>query len=229
MPSAPRIRAQSFTSRPLINCQSAKVVLALLNKFLTHNVVIRRHANFLSPVVAFCASALVFVVLVATINLRPAVSLYIDNREPFVEQAQTDGLKWVRIEVTRTASGEATCFSYIDQLSREGDNGFILKPDEHRRLTADDGGDPGLDNGFHIGGGAKRFFNIATTTADAKTMTISSKSFNDFIATPLTAGTYHAKIEVSGIDCGPAYAAVTIKYGGGLNISVLPPTSSWWF
>jgi len=27
MPHAPRIRAQSFTSRPLINCQSAKVVL----------------------------------------------------------------------------------------------------------------------------------------------------------------------------------------------------------
>ena len=161
--------------------------------------------------------------------VRPPVVLTIANEPPFVVVEQSTGIKWVKIQATKAAHGETICWAFLDSLSRNTDMGYILPPGEHRRLTADDGGDPGLGQGFHLGGGAERLFNIATARADTKTMHIESKAFNDLITVPLGPAVYYAKIEVSGVDCGPAFIDIKIVYSSGLDISVSPARSSWWF
>lgn len=79
-----------------------------------------------------------------------------------------------------------------------------------------------------MGSGTERFFNIARIDPGKNTLHIASKAFNDLITSRLDSGTYHAKIEVSGVDCGPAYADVTIKYAGDEGVSVVPVQSSGW-
>jgi hypothetical protein len=206
----------------------AAAAAAMLYSFLTGSEFVRRHLSWASEDRAAKWLSGVLVALIVIVNYAmPSVTLHIDNQPPYVVQAESDGTKWVKIEATRTATGEAICYGYIDSLSKDGENGFILQPGEHRRLTADDGGDPGLDNGFRIGGGASRMFNIATVRGDAKDMRIQSKAFNDLIIRVLGPGTYRAKIEVSGVNCGPAYLDVTIKWGGALDVNVERAASSW--
>jgi hypothetical protein len=201
---------------------------ALLYTFLTGSEFIRRHVPFASEErAAIRISAVLFIGILVVNYEIPSVTLYIDNQAPYVIQAQLDGTKWVKVEATRSSTGEAICYAYIDSLQKEGEEKFILIPGEHRRLTADDGGDPGLDNGFRLGGGTSRMFNIANVRADAKDMRIQSKAFNDLVAAPLGPGTYRARIEVSGVNCGPAYMDVTIRYGGALDVSVERARSSW--
>jgi hypothetical protein len=205
----------------------AAAAAAMLYSFLTGSEFIRRHLSRASDDRAAVWISGVFVALIVVVNHEmPSVTLFIDNKPPYVIQAQSDGTKWVKIEATRTALGEAICYGYIDSLRKDGETDFILLPGEHRRLTADDGGDPGLDNGFRLGGGAPRMFNIATVRADSKDMRIQSKAFNDLVTTSLGPGTYRANIEVSGGNCGPAYLEVTIKYAGGLDVSVERAESS---
>jgi hypothetical protein len=201
---------------------------ALLFQFLVNSSFVEQHLRFFArPLVACIVSAVLFGGWALAKYVTPSVSLYLDNREPYVI---TEGdTKWVKIEATRDASGPAKCWAYIDYLSRDGDADYIMHPGEHRKLSADVSGDPDLGNGFHIGGGASRMFNIATSKAAAEAMHIESEAFNDLIKTPLGPGTYRAKIEVSGEDCGPAYADVTVRYGGGLNFSVLPVRTGWKF
>jgi hypothetical protein len=201
---------------------------ALLFQFLVNSAFVGQHFPYLGRTRVACVVSVVLFGAWALENyLTPAISLYLVNREPYVI---TDGnTKWVKIEATRNASGPAKCWGYIDDLRRDGDADYIMHSGEHRKLSADDSGDRGLGNGFHMGGGASRMFNIATSKAADKVMHIDSEAFNNLIQTPLGPGTYHAKIEVSGEDCGPAYADVTIHYEGGLNISVLPIRTGWKF
>jgi hypothetical protein len=207
----------------------AAAAAALFYKFLISSPLVRRCLPFFAHGWAALAVSFIAFIGILTANyMVPSMSLQIADTEPYVIQDQTVGLKWVKIEATRRGAGNGICYAYIDELSKDGQKGFILEPGEHRRLTADDGGDPGLDNGFHIGGGMSRMFNIATVRPGGKTMHVESKAFNALISEPLGKGVYRAKIEVSGADCGPVYANLMIKYGDGSDISVSMARTSWW-
>jgi hypothetical protein len=214
----------AVTIRPYLWAVAAA---ALFYDFLTSNGFLRQHLPGVSkPLTALAISALALAIIVAANYSTPTVFLQIANREPYVIQAQSDGSKWVKIAATRLSSGEGICRAYIDGLWQ---GTAPIMQDEHRLLHADDSGDPGLAEGFHMGGGMERFFNIAFIRLGENAMHIGSKAFNDLITKPLGPGNYHAKIEVSGTDCGPAYADVWIQYRGGQDVSVKPIRSFWSF
>jgi hypothetical protein len=151
---------------------------------------------------------------------RPSILISTANRAPYLIEAQ-NGTNWLKFGVTNTQySGTSICRAYLNDLTR-GKNNMPISRGEHRMLSADDGGDPEIQNGFALSGGVERFFNLAFASAGQSNINIASKAFSDLISVPLSPDTYRAKVEVSGKDCELTSKEIVFEYKGGLEIRVV--------
>jgi hypothetical protein len=101
------------------------------------------------------------------------------------------------------------------------DSKKVVFKDHHFLLTAEDGGDPDLSQGFIFSHGTERHFNLAVLNAlgSEHKLTIASKTYDDVGYGPLEPGVYKIQIEVRGKNCGPINKTIGIKYDGGEKIS----------
>ncbi|SRR5216683_1613032 len=120
---------------------------------------------------------------------------------------------WIRFAVRYNGYQEATCRTRINRLVKRDDGKTIFK-DVHYLLGAEDGGDPGLSNGFVFSHGAERHFNLAHVTKDQR-LSIESKTFLDVGYAPLDSGTYRATIEISGANCGLTFRDIDFEFKSG--------------
>jgi hypothetical protein len=122
----------------------------------------------------------------------PNITVTTDNNRAFITKAQ-DGSTYLRFAVTFAGSSKAICRAYLDDRYRLPDK-TPLAEKFHLMLSAEDGGEPGIANGFTFYNGTQRFFNLAYITPDHKLL-VAAKTYRDITSDPLTPGEYQAKVQ----------------------------------
>lgn len=145
----------------------------------------------------------------------PRVSVTARNHKAFITQTD-QGAVYVRFSTKYDGGSKAICRAYINSL-HDAISGTSIFEDFHFLLSAEDGGEPGILNGFTFYDGTERFFNLAFLLEGK--LFVAAKTWRDITSEPLKPGTYKAKVEINGDNCGPLFQDISFKYAEDGSIS----------
>jgi hypothetical protein len=126
---------------------------------------------------------------------------------------------WIRVKATNVGHRLAHCRCYLNDVIKR-DNPTPIFRDAKLLLWAAAGGAPEYQKGWVIPPTTWQHFNVASAAPTSAEMSIPSDEWIH-IGKPLAPGIYDLRIEVSGPDCGPSFADITIVYRGANDIAVM--------